>query len=142
MSKAKTNPSRKDKLDNFKQSQKLKNKNMSEANQPQLPEVRQIPIWSTNTEITMNGLEFQAIYDAMASMQQAAAVLQGIVTRSIIEEKIKLDFEKLDPTSNTYVAMSDEEKAPHAEQVQIILNQIREKNSVPKEEAKVVTLQP
>lgn len=142
MAKAKTNPSRKGKLDNFKQSQKLKNNNMSEVVKPQFPEVRQIPVWRTDETITMNGTEFQAIYEAMSSMQQAAGVLQGIVTRSIIEEKIKLDFEKFDPESNTYVPMTDEEKAPHAEQVQVILNQIREKNTAPKEEAKVVTLQP
>ena len=115
---------------------------MSEQTNPQLPEVRQIPTWSANETIEMSGTEFQAIYEAMSSMQQAAGVLQGIVTRSIIEEKIKLDFEKFDAVSNTYVAMSDEEKAPHAEQVQVILNQIREKNTAPKEEAKVVKLQP
>lgn len=114
---------------------------MSEQTKPQLPEVRQIPIWSSNETIEMNGLEFQAIYEAMATIQQTAMVLQNIVTRNIMNEKIRLDFEKLDPQTNTYVEMTQEEKAPHAEQVRLILNELREKANPAKEEAKVVTLQ-
>lgn len=141
MSKAKTDPKRKGKLETFKQSQKSKTQSMSEVNQPQLPEVRQIPVWSSNETIEMNGVEFQAIYEAMATIQQAAMVLQNIVTKNIMNEKIKLDFEKLDPVTNTYVQMTDEEKAPHAEQVRLILNELRAKMEPAKEEAKVVTLQ-
>lgn len=141
MSKAKTDPNRKGKLENFKQSQKSKTQSMSEVNQPQLPEVRQIPIWSSKETIEMNGLEFQAIYEAMATIQQTAMVLQNIVTRNIMNEKIRLDFEKLDPQTNSYVQMTEEEKAPHAEQVRLILNELRAKMEPAKEEAKVVTLQ-
>lgn len=141
MSKAKTDPNRKGKLENFKQSQKSKTQSMSEVNQPQLPEVRQIPVWSSKETIEMNGVEFQAIYEAMATIQQTAMVLQNIVTRNIMNEKIRLDFEKLDPSTNSYVQMTEEEKAPHAEQVRLILNELREKANPAKEEAKVVTLQ-
>ena len=141
MSKAKTDPKRKGKLENFKQSQKSKTQSMSEQTTPQLPELRQVPIWSAKETIEMNGVEFQAIYEAIATIQQTAMVLQNIVTRNIMNEKIRLDFEKLDPQTNSYVQMTEEEKAPHAEQVRLILNTLREKANPAKEEAKVVTLQ-
>lgn len=113
---------------------------MSEKPQIKVPEVRQVPVWNASETIEMNGLEFQAIYEALASMQQAAMVMQTIISKNIMNEKIRLDFEKYDPETNSYVQMTDEEKAPHAEQVKVILESLRKQQEPAKDEAKVVSL--
>ena len=152
MPKSKTNPKRRDNVNAFKE--KVKNKKMTqETNQPQIPEIRQVPIWKSQTEISMNGLEFEAIFNFINSAQGAYGAVQSIMNKNILNGNVQLDYEKLNEDKTQYVPMTDEEKAPHkAEFEQMITalkaqatNMVKRQDEhlepdAPKQETKVVNL--
>lgn len=121
MAKSKRDNSRKKNLENFKQSQKTK---VTSMNGEQPTTVRQVPVWNASTVIEMTGLEFQAIYEFIANAQAAQQALASVMSKNILKGKINLDFEKQDENGN-FVPMSDEEKAPHAEQLKVMLEQLK-----------------
>lgn len=104
--------------------QKFKNKNtMSQQNQQVGPEpIRQVPVWKSQDPIEMNGLEFEAIYNFINSVQGAYAAVQSIMNKNIISGKVQLNFEKLNETKTDYVPMSEEEQAPHKAEFQKVLD--------------------
>lgn len=130
MPQAKKDKSRKENLEKFKQKQKLKNQIMSETQQlPQPAKVRQVPIWKSNEKLEILGVEFEAIYNYINSVQGAYAAMQGVMNRNILNGKVQIDFEKLNDEQTAYVPMSDEEKAPHLAEVQATLDALRKQSA-------------
>lgn len=92
---------------------KYKNqKNMSEQ-QYEIPEVRNIPIWANDAVIPITGVEFEAIFNNLMSLQTAQQAVNGIMSRSILDGIIQMDFERYDKEKKDYVPMSEEAKAPY-----------------------------
>lgn len=128
MPQAKKNKDRKENLNAFKEKQKLKTKIMSEVQQqnaPQAAPVRQVPVWKSNEKLEILGVEFEAIYNYINSIQGAYAAVQGIMNRNILNGKVQIDFEKLNEDQTAYVPMSEEEKAPHVAEVTATLEVLR-----------------
>lgn len=129
MSQAKKDKSRKSNLEAYKQKQKLKNQIMSENQVPQPAPIRQVPVWKSSEILEITGLEFEAIYNYINSVQGAYAAMQSVMNRNILSGKVNIDFEKLNDTQSAYVPMSDEEKAPHLAEVQATLDALRKQSS-------------
>lgn len=117
MSKAKRDNSRKENLIKFKEKQKTK-KRMSEDQKlpsevPQLPEVRNVPVWDSQETISMNGLEFEAIFNFINGVSAAYSAVSSIMNKNILTGAVKMSFEKLTADKSAYVAMTEEEQAPY-----------------------------
>ena len=93
----------------------VKQQNMSQVTQPQMPEVRSVPTWTPDAKIEINGYEWEAIQNALTNVQIGQQAAQSVMTRNIINGVIRMDFEKLNAQSLQYEPMTDEEKAPFLE---------------------------
>lgn len=114
MPKSKNRKQHKEKLNKYKTKMK-ENKNSA----PTMPPVRSIPTWPSNATVPLTGFEFEAIQNAIAATQYAGQILQGVMTRSILNGVVTMDFEKQDPENPTnYLPMTDEEKAPYKKEFQ------------------------
>lgn len=131
MPQAKKDKSRKSNLEAYKQKQKLKTQIMSENQVPQPAPIRQVPVWKSSEILEITGLEFEAIYNYINSVQGAYAAMQSVMNRNILSGKVNIDFEKLNDTQSAYVPMSDEEKAPHLAEVQATLDALRKQSTAP-----------
>lgn len=133
------------------------------SNQPQIPQmppVRNIPVWSPQAKIELTGYEWEAIQNGLVQVQVMQQVAQGVMSRHIVNGTIKMDFEKLNAQTLQYEPMTDEEKAPHQEEFAKLIETVKAglneqaqaetsivtPNGVPatpenvKEEAKIITL--
>lgn len=127
MSKVTQRKDHKQKLENFKQKQKHI-KNMSEQAQtggPQLPEVRNFPIWDKNAKIEMFGYEWEIIFNSIANLQVLQQATNSVMSRNIVNGTINMDFEKLNPGTLEYSAMTDEEKVPYKKEFNEMLDKMR-----------------
>ena len=122
MSESKHRKNHKQKLEKFKNKQKMSNNNQQEQT---LPKVRQVPIWKSQETIEMNGLEFQQIFNFINSVEGAYAACQSIMNKNILKGTVQIDFEKLNEDQSAYVPMTDEEKAPHTKEVNDTLNNLK-----------------
>lgn len=120
MAKSKTNKLRKDKVNNYKKQHK-KELIMSQV-QNNLPEVREVPTWNPNEKIEVTGVEFEMIYNGVTQLQSIFAAAQSIMSRNLLNGKIRMNFEKL--VDGNYVPMSEEEQAPRREEYQKLINSI------------------
>ncbi len=79
---------------------------MSEQRQsngiPQMPEVRNVPVWASDAEIVLTGFEWEAIQNALVQVQIAQQAAQSVMSRNIISGVVKMDFEKLNPQTLQY----------------------------------------
>lgn len=114
MAKSKNRPEQKQKL------KKRKEKIMSEQNKAaqaaQMPAVRNVPVWDPNALIEITGIEFEAIQNGLTQIQLAQQATQSVMSRNILNGTITMEFEKLNPQTLRYEAMTAEEQAPHVEQ--------------------------
>ena len=129
MAKSRKDPSRKENLEAFKNKQKLKTQIMSENQVPQPAEIRQQPVWKSNEILEITGLEFEAMYNYINSVQGAYAAMQSVMNRNILSGKVNIDFEKLNDSKTAYEPMSAEEKAPHLAEVQATLDALRKQSA-------------
>lgn len=120
MPKTKTNKSRKDKVNNYKKQHK-KELIMSQV-QNNLPEVREVPTWNPTEKIEVTGVEFEMIYNGVTQLQSIFAAAQSIMSRNLLNGKIRMNFEKL--VDGQYVPMTEEEQAPKREEYQKLINSI------------------
>ena len=119
MSVSKRNKDRKGNLEKFKKKQK--EKFMNDQQNIEIPEIRPRPIWSSTAKIEVSGLEFEAIYNFINSVQGAYGAVQSVMNKNILSGNIQLDFEKLNQDKTAYVEMTEEEKAPHKAQYAAVL---------------------
>lgn len=117
MSQSRTDKSRKHKLETFKKSKKKKNMNSQQTQQPQ-PEVRQRPEWNAGDILEISGAELKTMMDFIEQSTAAFYAINGVMSRNIVNGKIKLKFDKFDKQANDYVEMTAEEEAPYQEEVQ------------------------
>lgn len=128
-------PQSKNRKNHKTQVNKFKNKikqQMSEAQnaaQQQIPPVRSVPVWANDAVIKMSGLEFEAMYNTLMQMQLAQQAANSIMSKNILDGTIQMDFEKLSDDKQSYVPMTDEEKAPHVEQFAMALEAARRPQS-------------
>lgn len=122
MAKSKTDPTRKAKVVKFKENQKKQNMSQQTA---QPDPIRQVPQWKSTDTITLNGLEFEAIYNFINGVQGAYGAMQSVMQRNIVDGTIKIGFEKLNDEKTAYVPMTDEEQAPHKAQFDEMLNKLK-----------------
>lgn len=88
MSKSKTNQSHKERVNNFKLKQKVQR--MSEQIEfPESPVAQQYPVWSSKAAIEMSGLEFEAIYNYMATQRNAVMAAESILQKNLQNGTIK-----------------------------------------------------
>lgn len=143
MPKSKTDKSRKDKLNNYKQTKKMnKTENQAavpqQANPNQLSPVREVPVWKSTDTIEMKGIEFETLYNGVNEMnylmQGMFAACQAILQRNLVNGTIGVNFEKLVDKTNPegqayqdYEMMSEEEAAPHRTNFNELLEGIRGK---------------
>lgn len=122
MPQSRKNKTRKTKLENFKNKQKMSNQQQPEMN---LPPIRQVPIWPNNAKIEVTGYEWEAIQNALAYLQMAVQASNSVMSRNIFNGVIKMDFEKLNPETLQYVEMTEQEKEPHQKEFQEMLANIK-----------------
>lgn len=111
---SKNRKSHKEKSNNFKNKNK---KHMNNQGPQQLPPVRNIPVWPSDAKIELTGFEWEAIQNGLVQVQVMQQAAQAIMSRNIINGVITMDFEKLNPKTLEYEPMTDEEKAPHREEL-------------------------
>jgi len=95
MSKAKTDKSRKEKLDNFKQKQKQKNKVMSEQTVDQAPQFkpfRQVPHWEPDAEIKITGAQFETLKDFFNIFSEPIQTMQDIFSKNLNDGVIQIKY--------------------------------------------------
>lgn len=83
---------RSDKVNQFKNQQKLKNKRMSEKKSieiPQSPVAEQYPVWNSKEIIEVSGLEWEAIYGFLNMFSNAVMAGQAVLNRNMQSGKIK-----------------------------------------------------
>lgn len=100
--------------------EKVVNEDVAQTPQPQIPpmpELRVVPRWAPDAKISITGIEWEAIQNGLANIQIALQASQAVMTRNIVEGTILVDIEKLNPQNLQYEQMTDEEKAPHLEQL-------------------------
>jgi hypothetical protein len=107
MPKSKNRTEHKQKLNQFKQNQKM------EQNKMEIPAVRNIPIWGNDTEIVMKGFEWEAIFNGLMGIQTAQQAANSVMTRNVLNGTINMDFEKFDKEKGAYVPMTPAEKEPY-----------------------------
>ena len=119
---------------------KTKQKQMSEQKQsngiPQMPEVRNVPVWASDAEIVLTGFEWEAIQNALVQVQIAQQAAQSVMSRNIISGVVKMDFEKLNPQTLQYEPMADADKKQHQEAFAKMIEGIKaqiEKQSEPQQ---------
>lgn len=154
MSKSKTNKSHKQRLQKRKNKIKQMSENLQngQAQVPQMPAIRNVPTWDKEADIIVKGYEWEVIYNTIASLQILFQATSAVMSRNVVSGAISMDFQKLDPATLQYVAMTPEEKAPQIEEFKKILEQMRapqemavpsvetQSDSNPIEEGKVVTM--
>lgn len=104
---------------------KTKQQKMSQQLPPQMPEVRNVPVWASDAKIEISGFEWEAIQNGLVQVQIMQQAAQAVMTRNIVNGTIKMDFEKLNPKTLQYEPMTDEEKAPHQAQFAKIIETIK-----------------
>lgn len=117
MPKSKNNKSHSERVNNFKSKNKERIMNQQTGQAPTtMPEIRNIPVWEPQATIEVKGFEWEAIQNGLTGVQMGLQAAQSIMSRNILNGTITMDFEKLNPTTLQYEAMSDEDAKPHAEQ--------------------------
>lgn len=95
--------------------QVLTQEQQTPPNIPQMPEVRAVPTWSPDANISVTGMEWEAIHNGLVHMQVIMQAVQAVMSRNIMDNTIELDYEKLNSKTLQYEKMTDEEKAPYIE---------------------------
>jgi hypothetical protein len=103
---------------------------------PQMPEVREQPYWSSNDDLTIKGIEYETIYNGIMQMteilQGVFGATQSVLQRNLLDDIIKVRFEKLSETTledgskvPDYVPMTEEEQKPHLDNFYELVNKVR-----------------
>jgi hypothetical protein len=87
---------RKQNLENFKESQKPKT--MSQE-APQMKPFRQVPTWQAQEKFVIEGAELEALYNYFNIVAPAFTAIQQVFARGIKANKVKLSYEYEDGTS-------------------------------------------
>lgn len=106
MAKSKRDPSRKEKLLKYKESKKVKMSKLPDMN------LRQVPVWNSTDEFTLQGVELEALYNWYTQMAPAFMAIQQVFARGIKDQKIKVRYEREDGTQ-----VSDDEVKSYTEQL-------------------------
>lgn len=93
MPKSKTDKSRKQKVNQFKQSKKMSNKPIQE-----LRPFRQVPTWNSTDTFEVQGNELESIYNFFNIFAPAFTAVNGIFARGLKSGKITMDYEYDDGT--------------------------------------------
>jgi hypothetical protein len=142
MAVSKQDKTRKQKLNNFKNKQKRMNEQQTNTagqqipNQ-QLPEVREVPFWSSNDDLTIKGIEYETMYNGIMQMteilQGVFGAAQSVMQRNLLEDRIKVRFEKLSETTledgttvPDYIPMTEEEQRPHLENFNSLVAKVKQ----------------
>lgn len=115
MPQSKNRKNHKTKVNQFKQNQKNMDEQTQKAMNQQIPPVRSVPVWENDAQIVISGLEWEALYNPIMQLQLAQQAANAVMSRNIVSGVIGMDFEKLSDDKQSYVPMTEEEKAPHRE---------------------------
>ena len=110
---------------------KQKQKSMTTEQTPQLPEVRNFPVWKSSETLELNGMEFEAIFNFVNGAAKAYEACQSIMNKGLLNGTIKMAFEKLVTIDGepSYERMTDEESAPLVKEFEDMITNI--KNGIP-----------
>lgn len=142
MPKSRKNSNRESNLKSFKEKNKqIKQiKQMSTTQQSpnqavnNLPEIRQSPVWNSADMLEISGQELKQILDFVEQSTSAFYATNAVMSRNIINGKVKLKFEKLNEAKNDYLEMTPEEEAPYQNEVQLAIKAaIGVQNNVPEQ---------
>ena len=89
----KKNKERKQQLLNYKT--KIKNQMSKEQEQldiQKIPQLKQFPIWKSQEEIIVSGLEWEAIYNALNIFRQGIVAAESVMQRNTESGKITMKF--------------------------------------------------
>lgn len=91
-----------------------------QANSPfgGMPEIRQSPTWPSDEMLEISGSELETILNFVEASSSAFMATNAVMSRNIINGKIKLKFEKLNKDTFQYEEMTPEEEAPYQKEVQ------------------------
>lgn len=90
MPRAKTDKSRKDKVEQFKTKQKQKNKPMPEA--PKFKPFRQVPHWEPDSKIELTGQQFATLKDFFNIFSEPIHVMQDIFSANLDKGNIVVKY--------------------------------------------------
>lgn len=122
MPQSKNRKNHKNKVNNFKQKTK---KQMNQQNNQMLPEVQSVPMWAPDAKIELTGQEWELLINTLNHLQNAQQVTNAVMSRHIVNGTITMDFQKLDAEKMQYVEMTDAEKAPYREQINVAIEAIK-----------------
>lgn len=95
MPKSKKNKDRKDNLTKFKNQQK--HKSMSETNntntQPEIRQIRQVPIWTQDSKFELTGGEFMALQNFFNIYAEPVQIMQQIFSRHLNSGTIQIRYQ-------------------------------------------------
>lgn len=148
MSKSRKNPGREKNLQDFKNRKKTEQKIKKQINtimeerqgsQNGMPEIRQSPVWNSDEIIEVSGHEWEAIFNFIESSSSAFMAANSVMSRNIINNKIRLKFEKLNKETLMYEDMTPEEEAPYQAEFQKAVKSAIEASKASKENSLIVT---
>lgn len=99
MAKSKVDKNRKSNVQEFKANQKSKNKNMSQeqtSEVPQMKPIQQIPIWKDDETFEITGAQFRALNDFMNVFAQPLGILRQVFESNLNAGKIEMKYQDLE----------------------------------------------
>lgn len=109
----------------FQDNIKNKVKKMEQA--MNLPQVREVPVWNRDTQMTVSGAELELLYNYISSVSGAYSAAQSIMQRNILNGNIKVEFDELQSRpdgSFEYVRLTGEKAEAQKKQFDDLLKQI------------------
>lgn len=123
---SRNNKTHKERINNRKQKIEQIKQSMSQQQAQQLPEVRNIPTWDPNANIIVKGYEWEAIFNALTTLQTAAQAASSVMSQNLLSGVIKMDFQKLDPATLQYVEMEQAEKEQYNKNFEEAVKKVKE----------------
>lgn len=95
---------------------------------PNMPQIREIPTWKPNDQFMITGRELEYIYNFITNVTSAFAAVQGIMQRNIMNDKVQVEFDKLQEVEGgfEYVRVEGEESDKLKAEFKGMLDKIRD----------------
>lgn len=119
MPESRKNKGRKVQQDQFKESKQTQKNSLLQD-----PNIRQFPLWNSDTKIEMFGREWEEIFNFINGVQGAYAACSSVMNRGVLDGTIKMRFEKLN-ANGQFVPMTPQEEKPYQEEFSQLIKQAK-----------------
>lgn len=108
--------------------ERFKEAHTPKQGQPSLlqdPSIRQYPVWSGQETIEMYGAEWEQIFNFINGVQSAYMAVNSVMNRNVLNGKIKMKFDRVNP-DGTSTPLTAEEEKPYQDEFAKILAQAKQ----------------